>query len=73
MKGVRQTMAMAGFSIILFLFYIILILGSISAAVFFIIAIWRAMKAHESIAESLRVMAAAHNADKTVEEDIPRY
>ena len=57
-------MAMAqGFDIALLLFYIILILGSLAAAVFFIIAIWRTMKAHESIAASMQVMAGAHTKD----------
>ena len=46
---------------------IILIAGGVILVVLFITAIWRAMKAHESIAESLRVMAAAQNVDKTGE------
>lgn len=48
-----------GFSIVLLIFYMVLIFGSIAAAVFFIIAAWRAMRAHESIAESMKVIAEA--------------
>lgn len=46
-----------GFSILLLIFYMVLIFGSIAAVVFFILAAWRAMKAHESIAESMKVIA----------------
>lgn len=46
-----------GFSIAFIMFNIVLVLGGIAAAVFFIIAAWRAMRAHESIAESMKVMA----------------
>jgi site-specific recombinase len=52
---------------------IILIGGGVILVVLFVVAIWRAMKAHESIAESLRVIAAAQSTDKTAEEEIPRY
>jgi TRAP-type C4-dicarboxylate transport system permease small subunit len=45
----------------------ILIVGGVILVVLFVTAIWRSMKAHESIAESLQVMAAAQNADKTGE------
>lgn len=48
-----------GFGILMLIIYVVLIFGSIAAAVFFIIAAWRAMRAHESIAESMKVIAEA--------------
>lgn len=48
-----------GFGILMLLIYVVLIFGSMAAAVFFIIAAWRAMRAHESIAESMKVIAEA--------------
>lgn len=46
-----------GFGIAMLVLYMVLIFGSIAAAVFFILAAWRAMRAHESIAESMKVIA----------------
>ena len=48
-----------GFSIVLMVIWLIFLFGSIAAAVFFIIAAWRAMKAHEAIAESMKGIAEA--------------
>lgn len=39
--------------------WVILTIGSIAAIVLVILAIWRAMKAHESIAGSMKEIAAA--------------
>jgi len=47
----------AGFSIALLAFYVVLIIGSITAMVFMVIAIWKAMRAHESIADSMKSIA----------------
>ncbi len=46
-----------GFGMVFFAFWVIIMLGSIAAGVFFILAAWKAMRAHESIAESMRVIA----------------
>jgi uncharacterized membrane protein len=46
-----------GFSIALLAFYVFLIIGSITAMLFMVIAIWKAMRAHESIAGSMKAIA----------------
>jgi cell division septal protein FtsQ len=51
-----------GFSILLLIFYMVLIFGCMAAVVFFILAAWRVMKAHESIAESMKVIAEVQSA-----------
>lgn len=56
-----------GFEIAVILLYIVLILGSLAAAVLFIIAIWRTMKAHESIAASMQLMTKDYDGNKTEE------
>lgn len=47
----------AGFSFVLLAFYMVLIIGSITAMVIMVIAIWKAMRAHESIADSMKLIA----------------
>jgi len=56
-----------GFSIIALVFWVIFILGSIAAGVFFIIAAWKAMRAHESIAGSMKEIAEALQAQTRAE------
>lgn len=46
-----------GFSFVLLAFYMVLIIGSITAMVIMVIAIWKAMRAHESIADSMKLIA----------------
>lgn len=48
------TSAMAGFGI-LFLLYIVFILAWVVGGIIFLVAVWRLMKAHESLAESARI------------------
>jgi len=53
-------MAMAsGFGLGLMVFYMLLIVGSIAAMVFMVVAFWKAMRAHESIAGSMKEIAEA--------------
>jgi hypothetical protein len=42
---------------ILVLFWLVLMGGMVVAWIFFLVAVWRGMKAHESIAASLKRMA----------------
>lgn len=44
----------SGFSIALIFFYVIFMLGFIAAVVFMVLAFWKGMRAHESIAESMK-------------------
>jgi len=44
--------------IIFFVIWLILMLGIITGWIIFLIAIWRGMKAHETIAESMKVLAS---------------
>lgn len=48
-----------GFGIVMFIFWLIMVLGGMAAGVFFIVAAWKAMRAHESIAVSMQVIADA--------------
>jgi len=53
-------MAMAsGFGIALMVFYVFLMVGSIAVMVFMVVAFWKAMRAHESIAGSMKEIAEA--------------
>ena len=42
---------------IFFLFWLIMMIGMIAGYIIFLVAIWRGMKAHESIAETLKQIA----------------
>ena len=42
---------------IFFLLWLIIMIGMIAAWIIFLVAIWRGMKAHESIAETLKQIA----------------
>ena len=44
--------------IVFFIIWLLLMLGMISGWLVFLIAVWRGMKAHESIAESLKELAS---------------
>jgi hypothetical protein len=44
--------------IIFFVIWLLLMLGIISGWIIFLVAIWRGMKAHESIAESMKELAS---------------
>ncbi|NLV21030.1 MAG: hypothetical protein GXY49_03460 [Syntrophomonadaceae bacterium] len=44
----------SGFEIVLIVFYVIFMLGFIAAMVFMVLAFWKGMRAHESIAESMK-------------------
>ena len=44
--------------IIFFVIWLILMLGVITGWIIFLIAVWRGMKAHESIAESMTTMVS---------------
>jgi hypothetical protein len=49
---------MAGVGIFVFvLIYIVIFSAVIIGWIFFLVAVWRAMKAHESVAVSLRIIA----------------
>lgn len=58
-EEVYLMMAQGLFGILMLMIYVVLIFGSIAAVVFFILAAWKAMRAHESIAESIKVIAEA--------------
>lgn len=45
-------------------------LGLLAGFVFFVIAAWRGMKAHESMAESMKQLAAARSAVQPPKEEI---
>jgi len=44
--------------IIFFVIWLILMLGVITGWIIFLIAVWRGMKAHESIAESMKELTS---------------
>jgi len=45
---------------IIILFWLVVMLGIVAGWVIFLVSMWRGMKAHESIAESLRRIAEKH-------------
>lgn len=52
------TYGFAGAEIVLLLVWLLLFLGGIGGWIVFLIAAWRLMRAHESVAESLKALAA---------------
>jgi len=44
--------------IIFFVIWLLLMLGIIAGWIIFLVAVWRGMKAHESIAESLKELSS---------------
>ena len=48
-------MALSG--IIFFIFWLFMMIGALIGYIILLIAVWRAMKAHESIAESVKAIA----------------
>lgn len=48
---------MAMFGAVVFIIYAVMIIGCVGAFIITVVAIWKAMKAHESIADSLRELA----------------
>ena len=48
-----------GFGAAFIVFWVISMIGGIIAGVFFILAVWKAMRAHESIAVSMKQIATA--------------
>ncbi len=53
--GPMANPAMAGFGILFFLIWIAFVLAGLIGWIIFLVAAWRMMKAHESLAESARI------------------
>jgi len=52
------TYGFAGAEIIFLLVWLLFLLGGIAGWIVLLVAAWRLMRAHESVAESLKVLAA---------------
>jgi len=58
MQAMSPGMEMTAMGGIIILFWLFLMIGMVAGWVIFLVAVWRGMKAHESVAESLRKIAA---------------
>ena len=56
--------AAAGAGALFFVIWFLLMIGMIVGWIIFLVAIWRAMRAHESIAESMRHVAVRQLVDR---------